>query len=58
LIKEAFKLYKLDKLFMNPSNLSSFALGTLADSEVQFLQYLELCLSQSFRGKDANEAAG
>ena len=58
MIKEAFKLNKLDKLFMNPSNLSAFALGTLADSEVQFLQYFELCLSHSLRGKDANKEAG
>ena len=58
MIKEAFKLNKLDELFMNPSNLSAFALGSLADSEVKFLQYFEFCLSHSLRGKDADEAAG
>jgi hypothetical protein len=58
LIKEAIKLDELDELLMNPSNLSPFALGSLTDSEVQFLQYFELCHSQSLRGQDGNEVAG
>jgi hypothetical protein len=58
LIKEAFKLDELDELLMNPSNLGPFALGSLTDSEVQFLQYFELCRSQSLRGQDGIEMAG